>query len=318
MMVDRAQSATRIRPRMTQLILASLAFVISCVPRRALPPPSVQIWLSPPAVGQGKTVVVWVRPSQPLEKIAGHLADADLVLYPFPVGQDTAFRALTGIAMDMIPGEYELEIEATDRRGRSIADQRILRVEETEFVKEKISVPSGKTKLLTSEHLPKEAKAIRGAMRDSKESQSWEGIFISPAEGRISSPFGARRVYDGGTASWRHRGVDIANVEGTAIVAPGSGKVVLSETMRVHGETVILDHGQGVFSIFNHFDKRFVEVGDEVEKGQTIGLMGETGLATGPHLHWGLYVGGVPVAPLEWVERLMDQVPWQGVAPAGM
>lgn len=306
------------RARMTQLILASLVFVISCMPRRAVPPPSIEIWLSPPGVGQGRTVVVWVRPSQPLEEITGRLADADLVLYPFPVGQDTAFRALIGIAMDMTPGEYELEIEATDRRGRSIADQRMLRVEETEFVKENISVPSGKTKLLTSEHLPKEAKAIRGAMRESKESQSWEGIFIPPAEGRISSPFGARRVYNGGTASWRHRGVDIANREGTAIVAPGSGKVVLSEAMTVHGETVILDHGQGVFSIFNHFVKRFVEVGDEVRKGQTIGLMGQTGLATGPHLHWGLYVEGVPVAPFEWAERLMDRVPWQEVVPTGM
>lgn len=309
MMLDGTQSATRTRTRVRQLILASLVLIASCMPRRAVSPPSIELWLSPAIVGQGKTVVVWVMPSQPLANINGRLAGRDLAFYPLAVGEDSVFRAVVGIAMGMTPGEYELEIEARDRRGRRIGGRKTLTVEETEFVKESISIPSAKSQLLTSKYLALEARTIHGAMKESSSTQLWEGIFMYPATGRISSPFGARRVYNEGTASWRHRGVDIANKEGTAILAPNSGRVILSEPMNVHGETVIMDHGQGVFSIFNHFKERLVKAGDLVTKGQALGLMGQTGLATGVHLHWGLYVGGVPVAPLEWIEQAVDRAP---------
>ena len=97
--------------------------------------------------------------------------------------------------------------------------------------------------------------------------------------------------------------MDIANKQGTEILAPNSGIIVLSEDMRVHGGTIIISYGQGVFSIFSHLKERLVKKGEEVEKGQLIGTMGQTGLVTGPHLHWGLYVSGVVVDPLEWTRR---------------
>ena len=97
--------------------------------------------------------------------------------------------------------------------------------------------------------------------------------------------------------------MDIANLEGTEILAPNSGIVVFSKDMKVHGGTIIVSHGQGIFSILSHLKERLVRKGEGVKRGQLIGLMGQTGLATGSHLHWGLCASGVVVDPLEWTKK---------------
>jgi len=285
---------------------------------RPAPSPVVEVSLLPSTVGQGKTLILWVSSSGPFKEIKGHLGERELSFFPLEVAEKKLHRSVVGIPMDMNPGEHELEIRFTDFRGRSGTHREVLKVLETEFVEEEIAIPSEKSSFLTSKYLPEEARSIREAMQETEEERLWSGPFIMPLEGRLSSPFGARRVYNQGTMAGRHRGVDIASKEGVGVLAPNSGRVVLSETMMVHGETVILDHGQGVFSIFNHLRERFVEVGENVGKGEMTGSLGETGLATGPHLHWGLYVGGVCVDPLEWTERAMDQLPLEEVPAGGM
>lgn len=121
--------------------------------------------------------------------------------------------------------------------------------------------------------------------------------FSRPVKGKISSVFGAERLYNGRYVR-SHAGTDFANNIGTPIYAPNSGMVVLSETLGVHGNTIMIDHGLGIVTIYNHLDRRDVHAGDHVSKGDTIGTLGETGVATGPHLHWGMSVQGVRVDPL--------------------
>jgi murein DD-endopeptidase MepM/ murein hydrolase activator NlpD len=133
----------------------------------------------------------------------------------------------------------------------------------------------------------------------------WNGAFVRPNAGRISTPFGVRRYYNGVFAQdYYHRGVDYAGGAGSAVMAPAAGYIRLvgkeAEGFRVHGNTVGIDHGQGVVSVLLHLQDIYVKEGDFVQAGQTVGTIGSTGASTGPHLHWGLYVHGVSIDPVPW------------------
>lgn len=137
--------------------------------------------------------------------------------------------------------------------------------------------------------------------------QWWQGKFRRPNQGEITSTYGIRRYYNGEFAQdYYHRGVDYGGATGSAIVAPAAGRIEVigyeKDGFKVHGNWIGLNHGQGVGSIFIHLSSIAVKPGDMVEAGQTIGTLGSTGAATGPHLHWGLYVNGKSVDPVPWRE----------------
>ena len=133
----------------------------------------------------------------------------------------------------------------------------------------------------------------------------WQGKLLRPNAGEITTGYGVRRYYNGEFAKdYYHRGVDYAGNYGSAIIAPAAGRVALvgreSEGFKIHGNCIGIDHGQGVSSIFLHLSRINVKEGDIVKAGQPIGALGGTGAATGPHLHWGLYVQGLSVDPTPW------------------
>lgn len=133
----------------------------------------------------------------------------------------------------------------------------------------------------------------------------WSGAFLRPNDGEITTGFGVRRYYNGEFANdYYHRGVDYAGGTGSPVIAPASGYIRLVGTVAqgflLHGNTIGLDHGQGVESIFLHLSKIYVKEGDFVKAGQVIGAVGATGAVTGPHLHWGLYVNGEAIDPVAW------------------
>jgi murein DD-endopeptidase MepM/ murein hydrolase activator NlpD len=122
--------------------------------------------------------------------------------------------------------------------------------------------------------------------------------------GCLISPFGVQRYHNGQPTGNYHRGIDQRAAEGRAVRAPAAGVMRLARMYRLHGGTVGLDHGQGMVSIHIHMSKLSVKQGQRVEAGRVIGLAGSTGFATGPHLHWSLYVNGLPVNPLPWLPAL--------------
>ena len=133
----------------------------------------------------------------------------------------------------------------------------------------------------------------------------WNGAFLKPNEGEITTGFGVRRYYNGEFANdYYHRGIDYAGGYGSPVITPAGGYVRLVGTVaqgfRLHGNTIGVDHGQGVESIFLHLSEIYVKEGDFVKAGQTIGAVGATGAASGPHLHWGLYVNGEAIDPVAW------------------
>lgn len=149
--------------------------------------------------------------------------------------------------------------------------------------------------------LPGEMETIGALKQLVTNHKYWREPFITPTPDCENSPFGVKRLYNGKASGNFHKGIDLRSPSGRAIKATNNGKVIIAKRYRLHGGTVGVDHGQGVSSIYIHMSKILVAEGQEIKKGETVGLVGATGFASGPHLHWGLYINGLAVNPNQWL-----------------
>lgn len=257
--------------------------------------------------GTGKTLVILFQSSPPLKEVEASFMGKTYPLFPTG-GQQSRFFAFQGISLKSRPAIYQLRIVARDAKRNTIRAQRSIEISRTPFPLERITIIPKKRHLLTSKALKDESKLLSAIFSKRKSTKWWSGQFLLPVKGRFTSPFGIQRVYNDGKASWQHKGIDFSAKEGTRIVAPNSGKIVLARPFTAHGKTLVIDHGQGIFSVMIHMQDFQVEEGHMVKKGDIIGHTGKTGMANAPHLHWGLSVGNVRVAPLEWTEKSMDRL----------
>jgi murein DD-endopeptidase MepM/ murein hydrolase activator NlpD len=146
-------------------------------------------------------------------------------------------------------------------------------------------------------------KRIREVTAQSAPEPLWQGAFEQMANSKVTSPFAEQRSYivSGEKVSQStHYGYDLASLAGSPVTASNAGRVVFAEELGIYGQCVILDHGLGLFSLYGHLSSIDVAVGDEVTKGQTLGLSGQTGLAGGDHLHFAMLLAGHYVDPVEW------------------
>lgn len=125
----------------------------------------------------------------------------------------------------------------------------------------------------------------------------WEGKFLKPLNNNISTEFGVKRIMNKEKVSF-HKGIDIRGKSGEKVQATNRGRVVLADNLFFGGNTVILDHGQGIYSVYMHLSQINVTKGEIIKKGQLVGLVGATGRATGPHLHFGIKVAGIDANPV--------------------
>jgi murein DD-endopeptidase MepM/ murein hydrolase activator NlpD len=150
--------------------------------------------------------------------------------------------------------------------------------------------------------LPGELEAVQQLKERLTEKQYWHFPLLSPTPHCMISPFGVKRYHNGVYTKNYHKGVDLRSPYGFPVKAISGGMVrIAAPHFRLHGGTVGLDHGQGLSSIYIHLSKVLVQEGEMVKAGETVGLIGATGFASGPHLHWGLYANGTPVNPLDWI-----------------
>lgn len=131
----------------------------------------------------------------------------------------------------------------------------------------------------------------------------WDGPFSIPAAAAMNAGYGTRRSYNGGPINTYHSGTDFASAPGTLVFAAASGRVVLADTLNIRGNTIVIDHGWGVYTLYAHQTSLNVGLGEMVSMGQIIGTAGSTGRVTGPHLHWEVWINGVPVNPLTWTQQ---------------
>jgi len=138
--------------------------------------------------------------------------------------------------------------------------------------------------------------ALRGSYRTKVDATPDIAISRQPVDGIISTPFGARRYVNGEPRS-PHSGVDIAAPEGTRIINPRPGRVLLAESMFLNGNTVVIGYGRGLVMVYSHLQSLYVHKGAWIKAGETIGKVGQTGRATGPHLHWGVRFNNARINP---------------------
>ena len=255
-------------------------------------------------VGQGRTLALFLQADELLADIEGNLFNKAITFYP--TDSENLYRSFLGVSVTATVQSYLLKVNATDLVGNKTEQTFQVEVTKTAFARGGyITLSAQKQRIMMDRSKSREDNAKRGAayaQGAEEPEQLWEGKFIRPTEGKLTSPFGKYREYNTGVRR-HHYGTDIANVIGTPIYASNRGIVTLADRLHLYGNAVILNHGQGVSSSYNHLSEIHVKVGERVEKGQRIGLMGATGQATGSHLHWGMVVNGVAVAPEEWTER---------------
>ncbi len=257
--------------------------------------------VDPPAALQGHVVEVTVELNRPAT-LSGSLGPWSLHFEP---EQDLQTVSLQGVDALTDPGLYDLTLLITPELGvPAYAFSQPMRIRSGDFGFDPIlSVPS---ETIDPAVTGPEDAFVDGIVGQATPEKRWDEIFSYPSTYYVKSfpsVFGTRRNYNGTGYSRYHTGLDFYGGVGTPIFAPAPGKVVFTGPLTVRGNTTIVDHGWGVFSMYFHQSEIEVQVGDEVITGQELGKVGATGRVTGPHLHWEVRVGGVPVDPMDWVQR---------------
>ncbi len=248
-----------------------------------------------PAAKQGQTLIVEL--SVPEGSVVPTVTFNKKTFKLFPIaarsGDKACYRALIGVPADLTPGSYELIAGS---------NARTINVSAGTFPIQHIRLPKDKDNFISS---PGEAEAVKAAKESVSAEQMWDGKFQKPSKARTSSAFGMRRMVNGHLLKdYFHSGLDYAGGLGSPVTATQRGRVVIAKNgWRLHGNTVAVDHGQGVLSFYIHLSKVMVKSGQIVEAGQQVGKIGSTGRASGPHLHFSLYVNGDATSPSDFYTR---------------
>ncbi len=262
-----------------------------------VPQPFDRFSIIPAQPQQGRTMELQITTLTPV-KLTAHFMGKPLVITSDT--NQTSHKILFGIDAFAKPGIYPLDVTSIDAKGQQTTITRNIQVSDGNYPSEEIQLPPDELDLLNPKVTQPEADRVLALVSNYTEPSHINGPMGLPCAAPITSQFGTRRSYNGGPYNQWHAGTDFAAMPGSAIYAPAGGVVVLAETLHVRGNATIIDHGHGVFTGYWHQSEIKVKVGDVVSPGQVIGLVGSTGRATGPHLHWEMFVEDVQVDPLQW------------------
>jgi murein DD-endopeptidase MepM/ murein hydrolase activator NlpD len=269
-----------ISPRLRHAAAALVLLTCGCLPARAeLHPESVP-------GGVASILVADAGAPRPEVRYAGHPV--------FLQQRQEGWYALVGLPLDTPVGDQYLDI-GPDGARRSLP----FHVAAKAYPVQRLTIKNPKMVTPDDEDLDRinaerdRQISVRSQFRDVAVPRTDLAL---PAAGRLSSRFGLRRVFNGEPRA-PHTGLDVAVPSGTAVRAPADGVVTLVDDFYFNGKTVFVDHGQGFVSMVCHLDKTSVQLGQAVRRGEVLGQSGSSGRATGPHLHWSVYLNGAAVDP---------------------
>ncbi len=255
-------------------------------------------------IKQGGTGVIKIQTAAGVT-LGGILVDHQLHFFP---AQDGTQIALQGVHALIEPGVYPLRLDATLPDGSTQSYEQFVVIISGNYPEDPILTVDPAT--IDPVATEPELQQLIEITLPATPSKYWVNDFISPATAYeestyFTSRFGNRRTYVGEgtdlTINGFHSGLDFHGGEGLPITAPAAGKVVFTGPLTVRGNVTIIDHGWGVYSGYWHQSAVQVQLGQTVEQGQIIGMVGGTGRVTGPHLHWEIWVNSVQVDPLDWL-----------------
>ncbi|MEJ2229736.1 MAG: M23 family metallopeptidase [Nitrospirales bacterium] len=216
---------------------------------------------------------------------------------PFFQMTDSSFAGIIGIDMEDPPGLQELSVNILTQTGTDHLSYTILIIKE-QYAVQHLTLPKDKVDLdaKTLKRVQQEKKELAEAFHHIGAHPLWNGPFLEPLNGKVTGVFGSRRVINGQPRR-PHSGEDIAAPKGTPVQAINKGTVVKTVNHFFSGKGGVLDHGVGLFSMYFHLSEIAVKSGQNIKKGETLGKVGASGRATGPHLHWGIRLNGSRINP---------------------
>ncbi len=272
----------------------------------------VELKLSAPDAAQGSLLLAEIRSTKPLGDVEGKWNERAV---PFWTEREKehgassvdARHALLGVDLEKAAGKYEFTVTAQMQGGERVSCRAIVEVQAGHFATENLTVKKQFVEPNPEQVARAEAETKR--LREIYDRVTPERLWVGPFRRAVGwrlykgSNFGKRRVLNGHPGS-PHGGVDFPAPTGTPVHAAQKGRVVLAEDLFFSGNTVVVDHGLGIYTFYCHFSEIDAKVGDEVVAGAVLGKVGATGRVTGPHLHWGLEVQRARVNALDIVRVL--------------
>jgi murein DD-endopeptidase MepM/ murein hydrolase activator NlpD len=267
---------------------------------------NVTLHLSSPDPTQGSLLLLELRSASQLLQIKATWDNREV-----PFWQETqpteksadVWRALLGVDLELKPEEYPLALTAKTESAEEISCSASIDVKEGVFATERLTVAPNFVQPNPEQLARAEAERqrLRAIYATITPERLWQGRFHYPLPGLTTgSNFGKRRILNGQAGS-PHGGVDFPAPAGTPVLAAQRGRVVLAEPLYFSGNTVIVDHGLGLYTFYAHFESISVQAGDLVDTGALLGKVGATGRVTGPHLHWGATVNRARTNPLQLI-----------------
>ncbi len=273
----------------------------------ALLPASAATWTiqcEPTRLVNGAPVLFQVKPPAKLESLTGTWRTHQLS-FSYDTHSKTWF-ALAGVPFDTTPGKYPLELTAkrattetpmTFTRTFAVARAKYPQIKVELKVEKKFTEPSPEQQ----EQIADSVKVKQDYLGRVTSTREWDGNFTAPADAAISDVYGSQRIFNG-VAQREHQGLDFRVPTGTPVAAMNQGTVLLARFLYYEGNCVVIDHGQGLLTLYFHLSELKVKEGDSVKRGQEIGLSGGTGRATGPHLHVAVRWQGTYLDPARLVQ----------------
>ncbi|MGB5842934.1 MAG: LysM peptidoglycan-binding domain-containing M23 family metallopeptidase [Anaerolineales bacterium] len=265
-----------------------------------LPGEITALEISPEPLVQGETTVLRIDTSEEMD-VYGSLIDHQLNFFRDKEGE---YVALQGVHALTEPGYYSFLVEGELDNGVPFGFSQRIYVAPGDYVYKSLQVPEATLDPDVTIPEDKLWAALAGPVTPE---QLWQGVFenpMAPSPCGYTDTFGHRRSYNGSPYNYFHTGLDFCynyNNEVNEIYAPADGVVVFAGPLIVRGNAVMIDHGLGIYSGYMHQEEIMVEVGERVETGQVIGIVGGTGRVNGPHLHLEIWAGGVQVDPEDWL-----------------
>ena len=206
------------------------------------------------------------------------------------------WQAFVGLPLKIKPGTHKISV--IDANGNKKHNE--FSVSNKDYETRHITINNKRMVSPTKKDIErhyKEKPLMLAALKKWSENSHVQTDFISPVDGRFSSIFGLKRIYNKQKRIRRHTGLDIAAPQGTNIISPAKGKVTRTGSYFFTGNTVFIDHGQGLVTMYCHLNKTYVKAGQELAQGESIGTVGMTGRVSGPHLHWVVSLNNTKVDP---------------------
>ena len=280
-----------------------LALALFAAPAVAAPPTApagLKITWHPARVRIGDVAWMYVQGVREGAVLEGAVGGRPLIFFPYAGGQ----AALVGFDVDTKVGEQIWRLAVISPGDPPHMAQGRVRVDRREFAIQRLSLPSRMVDLdpETERRATAEADHLKTVYRTITPVRLWHGRFTRPVGGmEPGTGFGSRRVINGQPRA-PHTGVDFAAPEGTPVVAVNDGRVAAVAEYFFPGRLVLIDHGLGLYTLYFHLRDALVTDGDRVTRGQSIGTVGATGRATGPHLHFGAQIGAARIDPASLFE----------------